>query len=97
MKSYVKKMDKARKEYESLGERGAAQAEKLAFEIDFLSRWLPKSLDEDATRALVDAAIAELGADDPAMAGRVIGHVMRSGEQLDGGLVARLVNQALSD
>lgn len=95
MKSYVKKMEKARKEYEGLGARGAEQADKLAFEVDFLSRWLPQNLDEGATRALVAEAIAELGADDPSMTGRVIGQVMRSGKPLDGALVASLVREAL--
>lgn len=93
--AYVKKMDKARKEYVGVGERGEAQATKLAFEIDYLSRWLPQALGEDDTRALVKAAIAELDADDPKMTGRVIGHVMKSGADVDGSLVSRLVREEL--
>lgn len=92
---YVKKMDKARREYESLGEPGSAQADALAFEIDYLSQFLPEALSEGETRALVERTIAELGVDDPKMKGRVIGAVMQSGEELDGGLVARLVGEAL--
>lgn len=93
---YVKRMDKARREYDALGERGRAQAEKLTFEIDYLSGYLPQKLDEDASRALVERTIAELGADSPNMVGQVIGAVMRSGEEVDGSLIARLVNEALS-
>lgn len=93
--SYVKKMDKARREYENAGERGRVQADKLAFEIDYLSRWLPSKLGEDETRALVRAAIEELGVDDPKMSGRVIGHVMKSGAEVDGSLVSRLVSEEL--
>lgn len=92
---YVKKMDKARLEYESAGERGQANADKLAYEIDYLSRWLPDQLDEDETRALVQQAIADIGADDPKMTGRVIGQVMKSGAAVDGALVNRLVREEL--
>ena len=48
--SYVKKMSKAREEYEGLGDQGAEMAGKLRFEIEYLSRWLPQLLDETATR-----------------------------------------------
>ena len=95
--SYVKKMDKSREEYEGYGERGAAMAEKLAFEVDYLSRWLPKKLDEEATRLLVIATVAELGvAGEEKAAGRVIGHLMKTrGGDLDGGLVNRIVREEI--
>lgn len=93
--SYVKKMEKARLEFEELGERGADQATKLAFEVDYLSRWTPQLPGEDETRAIVTSAIAELGVDDPKMMGRVMGHIMKSGVELDGGLVNRLVREEL--
>ena len=92
---YVKKMKKAQKEFEAAGERGAEQAGKLAFEIDYLSQWLPAEIDEDTTRQIVKSAIAELGVDDPNQVGRVIGHVMRGGADLDGGLVTQLVREEL--
>ena len=94
--TYVKRMGKARTEYEGLGERGREQAEKLTFEIDYLSGYLPQKLDEAATRPLVERSVADLGASDPKMSGQVIGAVMRSGEDVDGALVARLVNEALA-
>jgi hypothetical protein len=96
--SYVKKMDKARDEYREIGERGAAMADKLGFEVEYLSRWLPSKLDEKATRELVKGAIAELGvAGDEKAAGRVIGHLMKiHGKDLDGGLVNRLVREELA-
>lgn len=92
---YVKKMEKARREYETLGDRGADQAAKLAYEVDYLSRWTPQLPGEDETRAIVKDVIVELGVDDPKMAGRVMGHIMKSGVQLDGGLVNRLVREEL--
>lgn len=95
--SYVKKMDKARAEYADLGERGEAMAGKLAFEVGYLGRWLPKKLSEEETRQLVSDAISELGvAGDEKAAGRVTGHLMKSrGKDLDGGLVNRLVREEL--
>ena len=94
--AYTKKMDKARLEFEAAGERGRAQAEKLAFEIDYLKRWQAQTLDEEATRALVRSAIAELGAVDAKAVGRVIGQVMKAGAgTLDGALVNRLVREEL--
>ena len=94
--TYVKRMGKSKIEYEALGDRGREQAEKLAFEIDYLSAYLPTNLDEPATGALVAQAIEDLGASDPKMTGQVIGKVMKSGEEVDGGLVARLVKEALA-
>lgn len=95
--SYVKRMDKSREEYEALGERGETMADKLAFEVEYLSQWLPKKLDEAETRRLVVEAIEELGAaGDEKAAGRVTGHLMKShGTDLDGGLVNRLVREEL--
>ena len=96
--SYVKKMDKARQEYVSAGERGAQQAEKLGFEVDYLGRWLPQALSDDDTLVIVRQAISETGASDPKEAGKVVGHVMKSGtEGLDGGLVNKLVRQELGE
>lgn len=96
--SYVKKMSKSREEYEGMGERGKAMAEKLAFEVDYLSRWLPEKLGEEETRALARKAIAELGvAGDEKAAGRVTGHLMKNrGKDLDGALVNRIVREELA-
>lgn len=96
--TYVKKMEKSRTEYVEMGERGEAMAQKLAFEVEYLSRWLPQKLGEAETRALVSQAIAELGvAGDEKAAGRVTGHLMKTrGEDLDGGVVNRLVREELS-
>ncbi len=98
MSSFSKKMDKARHEYEGYGERGAAQAAKLAFEVDYLSRWLPSKLDEAATRSLVEEAVAGLGvAGDPSASGRVMGSLMSSHkDDLDGALVNRVVREVLA-
>lgn len=95
--SYTKRMQKSAEEYEGLGERGTDMAEKLRYEVEYLSRWLPAALDEDETRGLVRSAIDDLGvAGDPKAAGRVIGHLMKSrGDELDGSLVSRLAREEL--
>jgi uncharacterized protein len=94
--AYVKKMDKAREEFLGAGERGAEAAGKLAFEIDYLSRWLPSGLSEEETREVVAIAIKELRADEPKQVGQVIGHIMKNGPRgVDGATVSRLVKEAL--
>jgi uncharacterized protein YqeY len=96
MGGFAKKMDKAASEYDGLGTRGADMAAKLRWEVEYLARWLPTKLSEEETRKIVRAAIAELAVDDPKMAGRVVGHLMKSmGEDLDGGLVNRVVREEL--
>jgi len=96
--SYVKKMQKSLVEYEGLGERGEAMAKKLRFEVEYLSRWLPTLLDEEATGRLVDESIADLGvAGDPSAAGRVIGSIMKAHkDEVDGRLVNRIVRERLT-
>jgi uncharacterized protein YqeY len=93
--TYVKRITKSRTEYEAMGERGAEQVDLLTFEIDYLDRYLPKTLNEAATRELVARTIAELGADENTPAGKVIGAVMGSGESVDGAMVNQIVRREL--
>lgn len=98
IRSFVKKMDKARREYEELGERGEQMAAKLGFEVEYLARWLPKTLDEAATLDLVRGAIADTGAAGPKQAGMVVGHIMKAHKgEVDGALVNRLVRAELGE
>ncbi len=98
IESYSKRMQKSVAEYEGYGERGADMAEKLRFEVDYLSRWLPERLDEDQTRALIEAKVAELGVEgDDKAAGRVTGMIMKDHkDEVDGALVNRLVREILA-
>jgi len=94
--TYVKKMDKARQEYQQLGERGQEMANKLSFEIEYLNRWLPQKLTEEETRSLVRQSIAELGISDAKQVGRLVGHLMKTrGGDLDGALVNRIAKEEL--
>ena len=93
--TYVKRIRKAKDEYDALGDRGADQAATLGYEIDYLSGFLPQTLDEAETSALVQRVIADMGADADTPKGKVIGAVMKSGEPVDGALVNRIVTERL--
>ena len=94
--SYVKKMAKAVDEYQSLGDRGAEMAEKIQFEIDFLSQWLPEQLSEEDVEKLVDEVLAEFGEVDMSQMGKIIGAVMAKGDGIDGSIVSKIVKEKLT-
>jgi len=95
--AYRKQLQKAVAEFDKLGERGAAQAAVLRFEIAFCERYLPKTMDEAAVRALVTERIAVLGIRDPKQAGRLVGDVMKIHKgQVDAGDVKRIAEELLA-
>ena len=94
--SYVKKMIKAVEEYQSLGDRGQEMAEKIQFEIDFLSTYLPEQLSDEEVEKIVDDVLSELGDVDISQMGRVIGAVMAKGDGIDGSIVSKIVKDKLS-
>ena len=62
--SFVKKMDKSRREYEELGERGEEMAAKLGFEVEYLvytSDVNPERAEEQARRGEYEAIRASKG------------------------------------
>lgn len=75
--AYKKSMAKALDDYAAMGERGQEQAEQLRFEVEFCNQFLPQSLSDDEVRAAVRKAIADLGATDVKMVGRIVGAVMK--------------------
>jgi uncharacterized protein YqeY len=89
-------MAKAVEEYKSLGDRGNEMAEKIQFEIDYLSGWLPEQLSDEDVEKLVDSVLSEMGEVDISQMGKVIGAVMAKGDGLDGGTVSKIVKQKLS-
>ena len=94
--SYVKKMTKAVEEYQTLGDRGTEMAEKIQFEIDFLSEWLPEQVSEEEVEKIVDAVLIEMGDIDISQMGKVIGAVMSKGDGIDGSLVSKIVKSKLT-
>jgi uncharacterized protein len=94
--AYQKQLQKALAEYEKLGERGAAQAAQLRFEIAFCERFLPKGLDEATLRTLVQARVQSLAVTDVKQIGRLVGDVMRTHKgQVDAGDVKRIAEELL--
>lgn len=65
-------------------------------EIAVIEGYLPQQMDEDATKAAVEAAIAETGAASKADLGKVMKHVMAAHKgTVDGKLVSRFAGQLL--
>jgi uncharacterized protein YqeY len=94
--AYRKQLQKALAEYDKLGERGAAQAAQLRFEIQFCERFLPKGLDATALRSLVQERAATLGITDPKQVGRLVGDVMKTHKgQVDAADVKKIAEELL--
>jgi hypothetical protein len=94
--AYRKQLVKALAEFEQLGERGAAQAAQLRFDIAFCERYLPKGLDEAAVRALVQERLGALGIADPKQVGRLVGDVMKTHKgQVEAADVKRIAEELL--
>jgi uncharacterized protein len=95
--AYRKQLLKALTEYEGWGERGAAQAAQLRFEIEFCGRYLPRSLHEVALRDLVRERLAGLGIVDPKQVGRLVGDVMKTHKgQVEAADVKRIAEELLA-
>jgi uncharacterized protein len=94
--AYRKQLQKALVEFEKVGERGAAQAAQLRFEIALCEGYLPKGLDEAALRALVAERLQALGIADPKQVGRLVGDVMKTHKgQVEAGDVKRIAEELL--
>ena len=94
--AYRKQLQKALVEFEKVGERGAAQAAGLRFEIGLCEGYLPKGLDEAALRALVGERLQALGLADAKQVGRLVGDVMKTHKgQVEAGDVKRIAEELL--
>src|SRR5262245_59548230 len=95
--AYRKQLQKALPEFEKVGERGAAQAAELRFEIDFCERYLPRGLDEADVRDLVRERMTALGVSDAKQIGRLVGDVMKTHKgQVEAADVKRIAEDLLS-
>lgn len=96
--AYRRQLQKALPEYDKAGERGAAQAAQLRFEIALCERWLPAALDEAALRALVRERLAALGIVDARQVGRLVGDVMKTHKgQVEAADVKRVAEELLAE
>ncbi len=95
--AYRKQLQKALVEFEKAGERGAAQAAQLRFEVAFCDRYLPRRMDEPALRALVQERLRALGITDPKQVGRLVGDVMKTHKgQVEAADVKRIAEALLT-
>jgi uncharacterized protein YqeY len=94
--AYRKQLQKALVEFEKVGERGAAHAAQLRFELEFCERFLPKGMDEAAVRALVRERLESLKIADVKQVGRLVGDVMKTHKgQVDAAEVKRVAEEML--
>ena len=94
--AYRKQLQKALVEFEKVGERGAAQAAQLRFELEFCDGYLPRGLDEGALRTLVGERLRALGLTDPKQVGRLVGDVMKTHKgQVEAAEVKRVAEELL--
>lgn len=95
--SYQKQLRKARDEYAALGDKGSSFLPQLDFEIEFCSRFLPKTAGEAEVLAVVRETIARMGVTDPKQSGKVMGDIMKTRKGLfDPQMVKRLVEETLT-
>ncbi len=81
--------------FKAAGRDDLAKSE--AAELEIVSAYLPAATTGDELAAVVESAIAELGATDMKQMGAVIGVVMqRTGGSADGGEVSKLVREKLA-
>ena len=90
----AKKRQESADLYTQGGNAEKAAAEKLEKEV--IEKYLPKQMDEEALKNLVDAAITETGASSMQDMGKVIALVkQRAGASADGGRIASFVKERL--
>lgn len=90
----IKKRNEAAALYDQNMREDSADEERR--QADIMSRYMPKQLNEAELKTVVDAKVAELGAD-VKMMGQVIGAVKKEvGNTADGAMIARLVKEALN-
>ena len=79
-----------------IGERGAAHAAQLRFELEFCDRYLPKGMDEAALRTLIRERLDALKIADAKQVGRLVGDIMKTHKgQVDAADVKRVAEGML--
>ena len=71
-------------------------ADEEAKELEIISHYLPKQMDESELNTIIDQVVSETGASGSAQMGMVMGKVMQAvAGKADGGTVSRLVKEKL--
>ncbi len=92
----VKKRNDSIAMYDKGGNQELADKERA--EIRIIEQYLPKQMDEDEVRDIVERTVKELNAKNPQDMGQVIGKVRSEiGTRANGAVVARIVKETLSN
>jgi uncharacterized protein YqeY len=95
--SYSKAMQKAKEEFQKGGEAAAERIQELDFEIQYLSKFLPKQKTEDEVRELVKSLIASSGITSKQKAGQLVGMLMKNHKgEVDAALAKRIAEELLA-
>lgn len=95
--AYKKSLEKARVEFEKVGERGAQSVAELDGEIAYCMKFLPSLMSEDEIRSVVKELVAGMSSVNLAMSGRIVGMVMKEHKgRADAATVKTVVEQALA-
>ncbi len=95
IQSEAKKRKDSIEQYQSANRPELAEKEQQ--ELDMLTGYLPEQMGEEEVQKLVDDAVAKSGASNPQDIGKVMGILMPQVKgKADGGLVSRLVKEALN-
>lgn len=96
----LRKESKKRQDSIDLYKQGGNKelADKETAEKVVIDAYLPEQLTEEATDSLISEAIKDLKIESPTKQdmGRIIGAVKASGKEVDGALVAKLINSRIS-
>jgi uncharacterized protein YqeY len=94
--AYAKTVKKGIEEFEAVGVTTGDALDQLRFEVVYLADFLPKFMDEPATRALVSSIVTRDAITDPKQAGRVMGTIMKAHKgEVDPDLVKRIIAEVL--
>ncbi len=75
--AYKKSLEKARVEFEKVGDKGLEAIAELDHDIEFCKQYLPTQMSEEEVRVAVKAVITEMGNVTAKMSGRIVGAVMK--------------------
>jgi uncharacterized protein len=96
LRKEVKKLKDAYEQYVDCDRQDLAEREKR--QMNILESYLPKFMEEEEVREIVQKKIEELGADSSKDMGRVMGAVMKElSGKADGGTVNKIVKEVLNE
>ena len=98
IQTHKKSLEKAVAQMVKAGARSCELVREYNMEIAFCSQYLPtEDVQREEIAQIVDEAISELGVTSLKQMGRVIGHIMKNNDGLDGKIVKEAVSEKLKE